>query len=95
MANHVDKIEKTIHEVLNTTEANSVEKLHKLNINHYLNSYLVKNQFSNITEVIVNQIEEDSTSEVNVNVLKFYLHELSLIFNLETFYKDYFKGVAY
>ena len=88
------KIEKTIHEVLDSTEANPVEKLHSLNINSYLNGYLTKSNFSTITEVVVNEIEEGSTSEVNVDVLKFYLHELALIFNLNT-YNNYFEGVVY
>ena len=88
------QIEEAIHEVLTTTEANNVEKLHRLNINPYLNKYLAKSQYSKITEVIVDKIEEPSTSEANVNVLKFYLHEISLIFNLNDFVK-YFEGVVY
>ena len=94
MVNAVDKIGTVITDVLDTTEADSVEKLHRLNINSYLNGYLVESNYSTIADVVVNEIEEGSTSEDNVNVLKFYLHELALIFNL-TCYNNYFKGVVY
>lgn len=93
MVNNAVKIGTVISEVLNTTEANNVEKLHNLNINTYLNSYLVKSNFSTIAEVVIDKIEEPSTAEANVNVLKFYLHELALIFNLNC-YNSYFKGVV-
>ena len=93
MVNNAVEVETVISEVLNTTEANTVEKLHNLNINSYLNSYLVKSNFSTITEVVIDKIEEPSTAEANVNVLKFYLHELALIFNLNG-YTSYFEGVV-
>ena len=93
MVNNAVKLEETISEVLNTTEANSVQKLHNLNINPYLNSYLVKKDYIPLTNVIVKTIEENVEPEANVDVLKFYLHELALIFNL-TGYDSYFKGVA-
>ena len=93
MVNNAVEIGTVISDVLTSTEA-TVEKLHNLNINPYLNSYLINKDYKPLTEVVVNQIEETSTSEANVNVLKFYLYELALIFNL-TGYNSYFKGVVY
>ncbi|MBR3347966.1 MAG: hypothetical protein IKG36_00930 [Mycoplasmataceae bacterium] len=92
MVNNAVDIGTVISDVLTSTEAN-VEKLHNLNYNPYLNSYLIKKEYKPLTKVVVNQIEEASTSEANVDVLKFYLHELALIFNLSDF-DSYFKGVV-
>ena len=92
MVNNAVEIGTVISDVLTSTEAN-VEKLHNLNINAYLNSYLINKEYNPLTEVVVNTIEESSTSEANVNVLKFYLHELALIFNL-TGFNSYFVGVV-
>lgn len=93
MVKNAVKLEETISEVLNTTEANPVQKLHYLNINPYLNGYLVKKDYKPLTNVVVKTIEENVESEANTDVLKFYLHELALIFNLSE-YDSYFKGVA-
>ena len=86
-------VETTITEILNSTNINSVEKLVNLNNNSYLNSYLLNKNYKPISEVIIKRIEEDVEPEVNVNVLKFYLHEIGLIFNRN--YNHLLKGVAY
>ena len=93
MVKNAVRLKRTISEVLNTTEANNVQKLQQLNINPYLNGYLVKKDYKPLTNVVVNAIEENVESESNVDVLKFYLHELALIFNLSE-YDSYFTGVV-
>lgn len=93
MVNNAVRLKRTISEVLNTTEANTVQKLQQLNINPYLNGYLVKKDYKPLTNVVVKAIEENVESESNVDVLKFYLHELALIFNLSE-YDSYFTGVV-
>lgn len=93
MVKNAVRLKRTISEVLNTTEANTVQKLQQLNINPYLNGYLVKKDYKPLTNVVVKAIEENVESESNVDVLKFYLHELALIFNLSE-YDSYFTGVV-
>ena len=92
MVNNAVEIGTVISEVLNSTEVN-VEKLHNLNINSYLNSYLIKKDYTSLTDVVVARIKEANESEANADILKFYLHELSLIFNLNEF-NSYFSGVV-
>ena len=91
MVNNAIKIEETISEVLNSTET-SVGKLVNLNNNTYLNSYLINKEPTTITKVVVKRIEEEVEPEANVNVLKFYLHELGLIFNMN--FNHLVKGVV-
>lgn len=91
--NAVNTIGTVISEVLNSTDVGNVEKLQQLNNNSYLNSFLVKKDFTSITTVIEDKLTNANESEANLNVLKFYLHELSLIFNLNC-YNNYFKGVV-
>ena len=74
MANVVNEIGIVITEVLNSTEASSVEKLVNLNKNSYLNSYLINKDYRNIASVVIDKIEDTTEEEVNKNVLKFYLH---------------------
>ena len=92
MVKNAVKIEETISEVLNTTETSSVEKLVNLNNNSYLNSYLINKDYENIADIVVKRIEKEVDPEVNVNVLKFYLHELGLIFNIN--YNRLVEGVV-
>ena len=92
MVKNAVKIEDVISGVLNTTET-SVEKLVNLNNNTYLNSYLINNDYKTISSIVIKRIEEEVESETNLNVLKFYLHELGLIFNLN-YNRDLIKGVA-
>ena len=92
MIKNAVKIEETISEVLNTTETSSVEKLVNLNNNSYLNSYLINKDYENIADIVVKRIEKEVDPEVNVNVLKFYLHELGLIFNIN--YNRLVEGVV-
>ena len=92
MVKNAVKIEDVISGVLNTTET-SVEKLVNLNNNTYLNSYLINKDYKTISSIVIKRIEEEVESEANLNVLKFYLHELGLIFNLN-YNRDLIKGVA-
>lgn len=90
--NAVNNIGTVISGVLNSTET-SVEKLVNLNNNTYLNSYLINKDYKTISSIVIKRIEEEVEPEANLNVLKFYLHELGLIFNLN-YNKDLIKGVA-
>ena len=92
MIKNAVKIGTVISEVLNTTETSSVEKLVNLNNNSYLNSYLINKDYENIADIVVKRIEKEVDPEVNVNVLKFYLHELGLIFNIN--YNRLVEGVV-
>ena len=92
MVKNAVKIENVISGVLNSTET-SVEKLVNLNNNTYLNSYLINKDYKTILSIVIKRIEEEVEPEANLNVLKFYLHELGLIFNLN-YNKDLIKGVA-
>ena len=92
--NAVKTIGTVISGVLNSTDVGNVEKLQQLNNNHYLNQLLADKDFTNISTVVINTIEEASEPEANLNVLKFYLHEIGLIFNC-SFNPDYFEGVVY
>ena len=92
MVKNAVKIEDVISGVLNTTET-SVEKLVNLNNNTYLNSYLINKDYKTISSIVIKRIEEKVEPEANLNVLKFYLHELGLIFNLN-YNRDLIKGVA-
>jgi len=92
LANVVNEIGIVITEVLNSTEASSVEKLVNLNKNSYLNSYLINKDYRNIASVVIDKIEDTTEEEVNKNVLKFYLHELGLIFNVN--YSNFVEGIV-
>lgn len=92
MVNNAVQIGTVISEVLNTTEASSVEKLVSLNNNAYLNSYLINRNYKTIADVVVDRIEEEVEPEANINVLKFYLHEIGLIFNIN--YSSLVEGVV-
>ena len=82
MVNNAVQIGTVISDVLNTTGTSSVEKLVSLNNNSYLNSFLFNRNYKTIADVVANRIEEKVEPEVNINVLKFYLHEIGLIFNI-------------
>lgn len=91
MVNNAVQIGTVISEVLNTTEASSVEKLVSLNNNAYLNGFLFNSNYKTIADVVANRIEEKVEPEANINVLKFYLHEIGLIFNIN--YNRLVEGV--
>ena len=92
MVNNAVQIGTVISDVLNTTGASSVEKLVSLNNNSYLNSFLFNRNYKTIADVVANRIEEKVEPEVNINVLKFYLHEIGLIFNIN--YNSLVEGVV-
>lgn len=92
MVNNAVQIGTVISDVLNTTGTSSVEKLVSLNNNSYLNSFLFNRNYKTIADVVANRIEEKVEPEVNINVLKFYLHEIGLIFNIN--YSSLVEGVV-
>ena len=71
----------------------SVVKLRNLNEHPVLNSYLANKQYKEIIKTVIQIIEDGTETANNVDVLKFYLHELGLIFNLN-FENNLLKGVA-
>ena len=70
------------------------KKLEALNKNLQLNKHLNNGNANKIVEAIIEIIEEKLESDVNINILKFYLHEINLIFNLYID-SEYFKGTVY
>ena len=89
----MNKITSVFNEILNSSENNSSAKLRDLNNNKYLNGFLVTHNYKPIIKYLICSIEGNSETEVNVDVLRFYLHELNLIFNLNIASR-YFKGVV-
>lgn len=75
------KINKIFENELSSSN-NSVVKLRNLNKHPVLNSYLANKQYDEIIKTVIQIIEDGTENTNNVNVLKFYLHELGLIFNL-------------
>ena len=90
----MNELKSVFNEILNSNEFNSSEKLTKLNNNNYLNGFLVTNNYRPLIKYLVRAIETDSETKVNIDVMKFYLHELHLIFNLNISH-EYFKGVVF
>ena len=72
---------------------NNVVKLRNLNNNPVLNNYLSNGQQEKITQTIIQIIENGTQTPNNINVLKFYLQELELIFNLNIS-QQYLQGVV-
>lgn len=72
---------------------NNVVKLRNLNKHPVLNEYLANKNHEEITQTVINMIENGTQTTNNINVLKFYLHELGLIFNLNIS-QNYLQGVA-
>lgn len=65
-----------------SSSSDSVIKLRNLNKHPVLNSYLANKQYKEIVKTVIQIIEDGTETANNVDVLKFYLHELGLIFNL-------------
>ena len=86
-----NKISKILENELSSSNDNVV-KLHNLNKHPVLNSYLANKQYETITQTVIQIIEDGTQTNSNVNVLKFYLHELGLIFNLNV--SQYVQGVV-
>ena len=89
----MNELTSVFNEILNSNENNSTAKLRDLNNNNYLNGFLVTHDYKPIIKYLIRSIEGNSETEVNIDVLRFYLHELNLIFNLNIASK-YFKGVV-
>lgn len=87
-----DNIEKIILEELISSE-DQVIKLRKLNKNPILNNYLMTKQHKELVKTIIPMIEKGTQTTTNIDVLKHYLHELVLIFNLNIS-QNYLPGVA-
>lgn len=88
-------MKNNIHKILENELSSSndnVVKLHNLNNNPVLNSYLANKQYEKVTQTVINILEDGTQTNSNVNVLKFYLHELGLIFNLNV--SQYVQGVV-
>lgn len=85
-------ITKTITKELASDEKDVV-KLRNLNRNPILNKYLKNKQHNELIQTIIQLIENGKQSTDSTNVLKFYLHELGLIFNLNM-PQNYFQGVV-
>lgn len=88
MKNNISKI---LENELSSSNDNVV-KLRNLNKHPVLNSYLANKQYDEITQTVIQIIEDGTQTNSNVNVLKFYLHELGLIFNLNV--SQYVQGVV-
>ena len=76
-----------------SSSADSVDKLRNLNKNPTLNNYLSNKQHDEIIKSVIQMIDKGIEPTKNVTVLKHYLHELGLIFNLDIS-KEYLQGVA-
>ena len=84
-------LEKIISKEL-FSSCDNVGKLQNLNKNSELNNYLKNKEHKELVKTIIQLIDNGTHTTNNVNVLKHYLHELSLIFNLNIS-KSYLPGV--
>lgn len=82
---------KILEKELSSSDDNVV-KLRNLNKNPVLNSYLANNQYNVLTQALIQIIKDKTQSDNNTDVLKFYLHEVGLIFDLNV--SDYVQGVV-
>lgn len=89
MKNSIDKIFK--NELSSSND--NVVKLRNLNKHPILNSYLANQEHNEIINTVIQIIEDGTETANNVDVLKFYLHELGLIFNVNI-ENDFLKGVV-
>jgi len=88
----MENISKILENELSSSN-NNVVKLRNLNKNPVLNSYLSNKQHEKITQAIIQIIENGTQTPNNINVLKFYLQEIKLIFNLNIS-QQYLHGVV-
>lgn len=86
---------KVLNIISNELASNNddVIKLRNLNRNPILNNYLSNKQYNDIIKTVIHVIENRTEATNNINVLKFYLHEIGLIFNLNISQK-YLQGVV-
>ena len=88
----MENINQILENELSSSNSNVV-KLRNLNKNPVLNSYLSNGQHEEIAKTIIQIIENGTQTPNNIVVLKFYLQELGLIFNLNISHQ-YLQGVV-
>ena len=88
----MENINQILENELSSSNSNIV-KLRNLNKNPVLNSYLSNRQHEEIAKTIIQIIENGTQTPNNIDVLKFYLQELGLIFNLNIS-QQYLQGVV-
>ena len=88
----MENINQILENELSSSNSNVV-KLRNLNKNPVLNSYLSNRQHEEIAKTIIQIIENGTQTPNNIDVLKFYLQELGLIFNLNIS-QQYLQGVV-